>query len=75
MSLNITENNNLKKLTLALDTAKYYNVPPDKAKDNVSRISAVVKQNWKNIAKRNGCTQIEIERMKNAFEDESIWKR
>ena len=72
LSLNITENNNQKKLSLALDTAKYYNLPLDKAKENAIRISTIVKNNWKTLAKSNGCSNAEIERMKKAFEDETI---
>lgn len=72
LSLNISENNNQKRLSLALDTAKYYNLTLEKAKENASKIAAVVKDNWKNIAKSNGCTNAEIEKMRRAFEDESI---
>ena len=72
LSLNITENNNQKRLSLALDTAKYYNLSLDKAKENAIRIATVVKDNWKTLAKSNGCSNAEIERMKKAFEDETI---
>lgn len=75
LSLNITENNNQKRLSLALDTAKYYNLSMEKAKENAIRIATVVKDNWKNLAKSNGCSNAEIERMKGAFEDESILLR
>lgn len=69
LSLNITENNNLKRISLALDTAKYYNLSSSKAKDNVTRITKIIEGNWQKIAKQNGCTQSEIEFMKPAFED------
>ena len=72
LSLNITENNNQKRLSLALDSAKYYNLSLEKAKNNAMRIATVVKNNWRNLAKVNGCSNAEIERMKKAFEDESI---
>ena len=72
LSLNITENNNQKRLSLALDTAKYYNLSLDKAKENAIRIATVVKDNWKTLAKSNGCSNAEIEKMKKAFEDETI---
>ena len=72
LSLNITENNNQKKLSLALDTAKYYNLSLAKAKENAIRISTIVKNNWKTLAKSNGCSNAETERMKKAFEDETI---
>ncbi len=72
LSLNITENNNQKKLSLALDTAKYYNLSLAKAKENAIRISTIVKNNWKTLAKSNGCSNAEIERMKKAFEDETF---
>ena len=72
LSLNITENNNQKRLSLALDTAKYYNLSLDKAKENAIRIATVVKDNWKTLAKSNGCSNVEIEGMKKAFEDETI---
>ena len=44
----------------------------DKAKVNAIRIATVVKDNWKTLAKSNGCSNAEIERMKKAFEDETI---
>lgn len=72
LSLNITENNNLKRLSLAMDTAKYYNLSFEKAKNNAIHIATIVKDNWRKLAKVNGCSNAEIERMKSAFEDESI---
>ena len=72
LSLNITENNNLKRLSLAMDTANYYNLSFEKARSNAIRIVQVVKDNWKKLAKANGCSNVEIERMESAFEDESI---
>lgn len=72
LSLNITENNNLKRLSLAMDTAKYYNLSFEKAKSNAIHIATIVKDNWRKLAKVNGCSNVEIERMKSAFEDESI---
>lgn len=72
LSLNITENNNLKRLSLAMDTAKYYNLSFEKAKSNAIHIATIVKDNWRQLAKVNGCSNVEIERMKSAFEDESI---
>lgn len=74
LSLNISENNNLKRLYLALDTAKYYNLSFEKAKNNAIKIATIVKDNWQRIAKQNGCSQAEIEMMKNAFEDKNILK-
>ena len=50
LSLNITENNNQKKLSLAMDTAKYYNLSFEKVRENTIRIAAVeeeIKQNLK----------------------------
>ena len=41
LSLNITENNNQKKLSLAMDTAKYYNLSFEKVRENTIRIAAV----------------------------------
>ncbi len=72
LSLNITENNNLKRLSLAMDTAKYYNLSFEKAKTNAIHIATIVKDNWRKLAKVNGCSNVEIERMKSAFEDESV---
>ena len=50
LSLNITEDNNLKQISLALDTAKYYNLPLEKAKNNAARITDVVVNNWRRLA-------------------------
>jgi len=74
LSLNITEDNNLKNLSLALDTAKYYDLPFEKAKENAIRIATVVKDNWEKMAKRNGCSPAEIESMRSAFEDKGIYQ-
>ncbi len=71
LSLNITENNNLKRISLALDTAKYYNLTASKAKDNVTRITKAIEGNWQKIAKQNGCTKSEIDLMRPAFEDKN----
>lgn len=71
LSLNITENNNLKKISLALDTAKYYNLSSSKAKDNVTRITKIIEGNWQKIAKQNGCAKSEIDLMRPAFEDKN----
>lgn len=74
LSLNITENNNLKLLSLVMDSAKYYDLDKSKAKENAIRIASTVRDNWQKIAKQNGCSQVEIEYMKGAFEDKSICK-
>ena len=55
-----------------MDTANYYNLSFEKARSNAIRIAQVVKDNWKKLAEANGCSNVEIERMKSAFEDESI---
>ena len=55
-----------------LDTAKYYNLPLEKAKNNATRIAAVVMNNWRRLAKLNGCSASEIERMQPAFEDKFV---
>ena len=74
LSLNITENNNLKELSLVMDSAKYYDLDKSKAKENAIRIASIIRDNWQKIAKQNGCSQAEIEYMKGAFEDKSICK-
>ena len=49
------------------------NLSFEKAKSNAIHIATIVKDNWRQLAKVNGCSNVEIERMKSAFEDESIF--
>lgn len=74
LSLNITENNDQKHLSLILDTAKYYNISLDKAKQNIKNIYNVIQSNWKLLAKSEGISEYEINMMKNAFDDKSVYQ-
>lgn len=74
LTLNISENNDTKHLSLALDTASFYNIPLDKAKQNIKNIYNVIQDNWKTLARNEGISEYEINVMKNAFEDKSVYQ-
>ena len=60
--------------SLILDTAKYYNISLDKAKQNIKNIYNVIQSNWKLLAKSEGISEYEINMMKNAFDDKSVYQ-
>ena len=67
-ALAIDENkDNELSLKTIIDTAYCYGLEERKAKENAERITQVVNDNWKRIAKSVGISQSEINKMGNAF--------
>ncbi len=70
LCLNVSETDNTISFDLALETAKYYGIPPEAAKEDLERIKTTVVQNWKPVAEGYGLNRNAIEFMRPAFEME-----
>ena len=68
LSLNVNETESSIDINLAIDSAKYYGLEKDKAVNIAKGIETVVRDNWRELAKKNGISRSEIERMAPAFE-------
>lgn len=67
LSLNVNETESSIDINLAIDSAKYYGLEKDKAVNIAKGIETVVRDNWRELAKKNGISRSEIERMAQAF--------
>ena len=67
LSLNVNETESSIDINLAIDSAKYYGLEKDKAVNIAKGIETVVRDNWRELAKKNGISRSEIERMAPAF--------
>lgn len=67
LSLNVNETESSIDIKLAIDSAKYYGLEKDKAANIAKGIETVVRDNWRELAKKNGISRSEIERMAPAF--------
>ncbi len=67
LSLNVNETESSIDINLAIDSAKYYGLEKDKAVNIAKGIEIVVRDNWREQAKKNGISRSEIERMAPAF--------
>lgn len=67
LSLNVNETESSIDINLAIDSAKYYGLEKDKAVNIAKGIETVVRDNWRGLAKKNGISRSEIERMAPAF--------
>lgn len=67
LSLNIDENQSDLSFDLAISAAKYYGIKETQAKDMIDEIKNIVSSNWQVLAKKQGISRSEIERMKYAF--------
>lgn len=70
LSLNVDEYNNLIDFELALDVAPTFGITEKQAKIHLDEIKSIVENNWRILAKKNGLTRGEIERMAPAFDME-----
>jgi serine/threonine-protein kinase HipA len=66
LTLNISENNNELDITLALETAHYYQLQKDQAELILKEMYREI-SNWRAIAKKIGISNSEIEQTKRAF--------
>lgn len=67
LSLNVDENESDIDFDLAVEAAPYYGIDEMQAKKEVAEIKSVVRNNWIDLAKKNGISRGEIERMNPAF--------
>jgi serine/threonine-protein kinase HipA len=66
LTLNVSESSNDLDLSLALETAKHYQLKPDEALKILNDIQREI-ANWRNVAKKVGISSQEVEQMKRAF--------
>lgn len=52
---------------MAIESVPYYGLKKDQAKKEIDMIKSVVRNNWRELAKKNGISRGEIERMEPAF--------
>lgn len=67
LSLNVDEYDSGIDFDLAIESASYYGLKKDQAKKEIDMIKSVVINNWRELAKKNGISRGEIERMEPAF--------
>jgi serine/threonine-protein kinase HipA len=66
LTLNISENSNEQDLSLALATAKHYQLKTETANRILNEMQKELAQ-WQEAAKKNGINKAEIEQTKMAF--------
>lgn len=66
LTLNISENSNDQDLTLALETAKHYQLKMEKAKSIINEMEDQLRD-WRGVAKNLGISKGEIGQMQRAF--------
>jgi len=66
LTLNVSESSNDLDLSLALETAKHYQLKPDEALKIMNDIQREI-ANWRNVAKKVGISSQEVEQMTRAF--------
>lgn len=67
LSLNITENDNALSVDLAIEVAEHFGIDKNIATDMADEILSVVRDNWRNVAEKNGLSKNAIEYMRPAF--------
>ena len=67
LSLNVNEDDSSIDFDLAIESALYYGVSEKQATQIVNEIKQIVRDNWRNIAKKYGISRGEQERMEPAF--------
>ena len=67
LSLNITENDNALSVDLAIEVAEHFGIDKKAATDMANEILSVVRNNWRNVAEKNGLSKNAIEYMRPAF--------
>jgi serine/threonine-protein kinase HipA len=67
LSLNVSTDDSSVNFELAIETAKYYEVSLDEAKNTVAEISRIVSENWREVAEEYGLGRSAISRMEPAF--------
>ena len=67
LSLTVDGNNDMIDLSIALDTAPFYDLPRDDAEKYISWSASIITRSWKKIALHYGAPRKAIEYMKAAF--------
>ena len=67
LSPNVDEYDSGIDFDLAIESAPYYGLKKNQAKKEIDMIKSVVRNNWRELAKKNGISRGEIERMEPAF--------
>ena len=67
LSLNISSEDSTISVDLALETAQYYNIEENEAKQVTEQILTSVREHWKELAEKYGISRSNIEYMKWAF--------
>ena len=69
LSLNVNADDSSIDFDLAIESALYYGISKNQATQTVNEIKLIVRDNWRNIAKKYGISRGEIERMEPAFRE------
>lgn len=67
LSLNITENDNALSVDLAIEVAEHFGIDKKDAENIANEILSAVRDNWRNVAEKNGLSKNAIEYMRPAF--------
>ena len=67
LSLNITECDNALSVDLAIEVAEHFGIDKKAATDMADEIFLTVRDNWRNVAEKNGLSKSAIEYMRPAF--------
>ena len=68
LSLNVDADHSQIDFDLAVDAAKYYGIKKEQAKEIVNSMKIVIKDNWRQLAKKYKISRAEIERLRVVFE-------
>lgn len=68
LSLGITEEDSALDIQLALDTAEFYQISPQKASETITMMATIIQQNWLDLARKYRIPRSSIERMESAFQ-------
>lgn len=69
LSLNVNEDDSRISVELAIDTAHYFGIKEDVAKQMANEILLTVKKNWERLAAQYGISRAKIEDMRPAFHE------
>ena len=72
LSLGITEEDSILDMSLALETAEFYQLKLSDAKDIIASTKSIVAENWHILAKKYGLSRTAIERMSSAFDENRL---
>ena len=69
LAINVNETESTISIELAIDTAGYFGIDENSAKDMAERIVIIVRNNWERLAKECGIPRGKIEDMRPAFRE------